>query len=55
MAHKYAEYLDGYVKAVRAEKERLSKLPPAQHTEITLDNDATEQEVEQFLHGPKQD
>lgn len=55
MAHKYAKYLKGYRKAVQQEKEQLAKLPEAKHTEITLDSDATEQEVAQFLHGPKQD
>lgn len=55
MAHKYAEYLGNYHKIVQQEKEQLAKLPEAIHTEIVLDNDATEQEVEQFLHGSKQD
>ena len=36
---------------VQQEKDRLAKLPEAERMEITLDNDATEQEVEHFLHG----
>lgn len=55
MAHKYAKYLEGHRKAVQQEKEQLAKLPEAKHTEIVLDNDATEQEVAQFLHGSQQD
>lgn len=55
MAHKYDKYMDRFQQSVQKEQERLSKLPEAQHTEIILDNDATEQEVAQFLHGPKQD
>ncbi|MCM1216812.1 MAG: hypothetical protein NC548_20115 [Lachnospiraceae bacterium] len=55
MAHKYDKYMDGYVEAVQKEKERLAKLPDAKHMEITLDSDATEQEVNQFLHGYQKD
>lgn len=51
MAHKYAEYLDNFRIIVQQEKDRLAKLPEAEHVEIVLDNDATEQEVYEYLHG----
>lgn len=51
MAHKYAEYLDNFRIIVQQEKDRLAKLPGAEHVEIVLDNDATEQEVYEYLHG----
>lgn len=51
MVHRYAEYLDNFHIIVQQEKDRLAKLPEAERMEITLDNDATEQEVEHFLHG----
>lgn len=51
MVNKYAEYLDNFRIIVQQEKDRLAKLPEAEHVEIVLDNDATEQEVEYFLHG----
>ena len=51
MDHKYAEYLDNFRKSVQQEKDRLAKLPEAKHVEIVLDNDATEQEVYEYLHG----
>lgn len=51
MAHKYAEYLDNFRIIVQREKDRLAKLPEAEHVEIVLDNDATEQEVYEYLHG----
>ena len=51
MVHKYEKYLDNFHIIVQQEKDRLAKLPEAEHMEITLDNDATEQEVEYFLHG----
>lgn len=56
MAHKYAEYLDNFRIIVQQEKDRLAKLPEAEHVEIVLDNDATEQEVYEYLHGkPNED
>lgn len=51
MVHKYAEYLDNFHIIVQQEKDRLAKLPEAEHIEIVLDNDATEQEVYEYLHG----
>ena len=51
MVHKYAEYLDNFHIIVQQEKDRLAKLPEAEHVEIVLDNDATEQEVYEYLHG----
>lgn len=51
MAHKYAKYLDNFHRIVQQEKDRLAKLPEAEHMEIVLDNDATEQEVYEYLHG----
>lgn len=51
MVHKYAEYLDNFSLIVQQEKDRLAKLPEAEHVEIVLDNDATEQEVYEYLHG----
>ncbi len=51
MDHKYAKYLDNFRKSVQQEKDRLAKLPEAEHVEIVLDNDATEQEVYEYLHG----
>ena len=51
MAHKYPEYLDNFRIIVQQEKDRLAKLPEAEHVEIVLDNDATEQEVYEYLHG----
>ena len=51
MVHKYAEYLDNFRIIVQQEKDRLAKLPEAEHVEIVLDNDATEQEVYEYLHG----
>ncbi len=51
MAHKYAEYLDNFHRVVQQEKERLAKLPEAEHMIIIPDNDATEQEIEDLLHG----
>ena len=56
MVHKYAEYLDNFRIIVQQEKDRLAKLPEAEHIEIVLDNDATEQEVYEYLHGkPNED
>lgn len=51
MSHKYVEYLDNFRIIVQQEKDRLAKLPEAEHVEIVLDNDATEQEVYEYLHG----
>ena len=51
MVHKYEKYLDNFHIIVQQEKDRLAKLPEAEHMEITLDNDATEQEVYEYLHG----
>lgn len=51
MSHKYVEYLDNFRIIVQQEKDRLAKLPEAEHIEIVLDNDATEQEVYECLHG----
>lgn len=51
MAHKYAKYLNDFHRAVQREKDRLAKLPEAEHMEIVLDNDVTEQEVYEYLHG----
>ena len=51
MAHKYAEYLDDFHRTVQRENDRLAKLPEAEHMEIVLDSDATEQEVYEYLHG----
>ena len=51
MLHKYAEYLGNFHIIVQQEKDRLAKLPEAERMEITLDNDATEQEVYEYLHG----
>lgn len=51
MVHKYAEYLDNFRIIVQQEKDRLAKLPEAEHVEIVLDNDAAEQEVYEYLHG----
>ena len=51
MVHKYEKYLDNFHIIVQQEKDRLANLPEAEHMEITLDNDATEQEVYEYLHG----
>lgn len=51
MVHKYEKYLDNFHIIVQQEKDRLAKLPEAEHVEIVLDNDATEQEVYEYLHG----
>lgn len=40
-----------FVQWVQQEKDKLAKLPEAEHVEIVLDNDATEQEVYEYLHG----
>lgn len=51
MTHKYNKYMELFVQWVQQEKDKLAKLPEAEHVEIVLDNDATEQEVYEYLHG----
>lgn len=51
MAHKYDNSTELFSQRVQEEKDRLAKLPEAEHIEIVLDNDATEQEVYEYLHG----
>lgn len=51
MTHKYNKYMELFVQWVQQEKDKLAKLPEAEHVEIVLNNDATEQEVYEYLHG----
>lgn len=51
MAHKYDNSTELFSQRIQEEKDRLAKLPEAEHIEIVLDNDATEQEVYEYLHG----
>ena len=58
MPHRYDKYMKDFVNAVQQEQDRLSQLPelPADtQYEIVLDADATEEEVEYYLHNPDAD
>lgn len=54
MLQRHNEYADNFSKIIHPECEQStapSKLTTPSRYEIVLDNDATEQEVEEFLHG----
>lgn len=51
MAHRYIKYMEKFAKTVQQEKDRLAKLPKTKHMILIPDNDATEQEIEDLLHG----
>lgn len=54
MLQRYNEYADSFSRIIHPECEQpttSSELTTPSRYEIVLDNDATEQEVEEFLHG----
>ena len=54
MLQRCNEYADSFSRIIHPECEQstaLSELTTPSRYEIVLDNDATEQEVEEFLHG----
>lgn len=51
MPHRYDKYMEAFAQRAQEERDRLAKLPAVEHMEIVLDNDATEEEVDKFLHG----
>lgn len=54
MLQRYNEYVDSFSRIIHPECEQPttpSELTTPSRYEIALDNDATEQEVEEFLHG----
>ena len=54
MLQRYNEYADSFSKIIHPEREQPtapSEWANPSRYEIVLDNDATEQEVEEFLHG----
>lgn len=54
MLQRYNEFADGFSKIIQPEREQPTaplELTTTSRYEIVLDNDATEQEVEEFLHG----
>ena len=54
MLQRYNEYADSFSKIIHPEREQStapSKLTNPSRYEIVLDNDTTEQEVYEYLHG----